>query len=246
MTMSQTYTVIFLSLLLTSYASHAYQAPEADTIPLIDGSPNDPAWSQASWANIDQLMLGTQPSPEDFSGRYKLVWSGTQLFILAEITDDVLIDTHADPLHQYWEDDTLEIFLDEDKSGGNHLDNYNAFAYHIALDNQTVDLNMKGKPRLLNEHVTSQWKRSTDGTNKVIWEASLQIYPDTFTDQGNTVKPVLLTAGKKIGFMVAYCDSDGNDGRQHFVGSHDITAVNGDKNRGYIDASVFDTLELIK
>jgi len=59
------------------------------------------------------------------------------------------------------------------------------------------------------------------------------------------VQPVTLYKGKKLGFMVAYCDSDSNKGRELFIGSFDVPAVNGDKNRGYLDASVFDTLKLV-
>jgi hypothetical protein len=47
---------------------------------------------------------------------------------------------HRDPLVQYWDDDCLEIFLDEDFSGGDHQYNHNAFAYHVSLDNQAIDI----------------------------------------------------------------------------------------------------------
>jgi len=136
-------TAVFAGLIAisTSFACNAYEAPYALNAPIIDGQSIDSAWRAAPWQSIDQLSLGTQPSTDDFSGRFKVVWTESKLFLLAEITDDVLIDTHADPLELYWEDDTLEIFLDEDKSGGKHLDNYNAFAYHLALDNQAVDFN---------------------------------------------------------------------------------------------------------
>jgi len=226
--------------------SHAYEAPHAEVAPIIDGLNSDAAWASASWENIDQLTLGEQPSSEDFSGRFKVVWTSEKLYVLVEIVDDVLIDTHSDPLDSYWEDDTLEIFIDEDKSGGDHLKSYNAFAYHIALDNQTVDYSSEGKPRTFNDHVTSMWKRSSQSPNKVIWEASFDIYSDEFSDHNNSAKPVTLSAGKELGFMVAYCDSDGTKGREHFLGSHEIKPVNGDRNRGYIDASVFDYLKLIK
>ena len=237
--------LLSLALVLANNAS-AYDAPHADKAPNIDGNDKDDAWAKAEWSNIDQLTLGSQPSAEDFSGRYKVVWTEDKLYLMAEIVDDILIDTHADPLDHYWDDDTLEIFLDEDKSGGNHLDNYNAFAYHIALDNQTIDFSSQGKPRYLNDHVHSVWKRDSDSPNKVIWETAIDVYPDTFKDEDNTATPVKLSAGKEMGFMLAYCDSDGNQGREHFIGSYDIPAVDGDKNRGYIDASVFDSLILIE
>ena len=53
-----------------------------------------------------------------------------------------------------------------------------------------------------------------------------------------------LTVGKIMGFMLAYCDNDGSDEREHFIGSHDIEPVNGDKNLGYIDARVFGSIRL--
>ena len=49
-----------------------------------------------------------------------------------------------------------------------------------------------------------------------------------------------------MGFMLAYCDNDGSPEREHFVGSHEITPVNGDKNLGFIDASVFGKITLVK
>lgn len=240
--------VLTALVVLFSVNSHAYKAPFTDVAPSVDGlvtADESDIWATAEWEAIDQLTLGSQPSAEDFSGRFKVVWTKSRLYLLAEIVDDVVIDTHADPLEQYWEDDTLELFIDEDQSGGDHLASYNAFAYHIALDNQVVDYNTRSQPRLLNDHVTSAWKRSTSKPHTIIWEAAFDVYPDTFKDIDNTAKPITLEVGKKLGFMVAYCDSDGVDGRQHFVGSHAIEAVNGDKNRGYLDASVFDELILI-
>ena len=233
--------------LLISYNdAAAYDAPFAEAAPTIDGSANDDAWAKAAWANIDQLIIGEQLSAEDFSGRYKVVWTKDKLYILGEFVDDVLIDTHADPLVSYWDDDTFEIFLDEDKSGGKHRDNYNAFAYHVALDNQVVDYSTEDKPRTLNDHITSVWKRDSENGNKIIWELAIDVYPDTFKDVNNTATPVTLATGKELGFMLSYCDSDGVGGREHFIGSFDIPAVDGDKNRGYIDASVFDVLKLVE
>ena len=241
-------TTFSLSILLTVLmgSASAYEAPHAKLAPVIDGIANDPAWQHAEWEAIDELTIGENLSDDDFSGRFKVVWTSKKIFILGEIVDDVLIDTHADPLEQYWDDDTFEIFIDEDKSGGKHLDNYNAFAYHLSLDNQAIDFSTLGKPRALNDHVISTWKRDSQKPNKIYWEASFDIYPDTFKDIDNTAVPVTLTAGKVLGFMVAYCDSDGMNGREHFIGSHAIEPVNGDKNLGYIDASVFDSLTLVK
>ena len=215
----------------------------------IDGMASEAAWGNAQWHSLDKLMVGNMPEKHDFSGRYKLLWDENYLYLQAEIVDDVLIDNHPDPTKAYWDDDCLEVFIDEDASGGNHLESYNAFAYHIALDGNVADIgdkeNDKGGVVLLNNHVASRWTRAETSPFTITWEVAIKLYPDTFT-LNSPGEPIALTAGKIIGFMLAYCDNDGSETREHFVGSHEITPVNGDKNRGYIDASVFGKIKLIK
>jgi len=224
----------------------AYEAPRADVAPIIDGVMTDAAWKQAKWQKLDHFILGEATNEEDFSGRFKVVWTPERLFVLALITDDVLLDRTADPLEKYWEDDLFEILLDEDASGGPHHTSYNAFAYHISLDNQIVDIGENGIPRLLNDHVDSRWRRSTQFNNTLVWEASVKVFDDSFSDQASNPKPVTLTHNKTLGFMIAYCDADDPDnGREAFITSHDIDPVDGDRNRAYLDASVFGELVLL-
>jgi hypothetical protein len=67
-----------------------YNAPRATTAPVIDGV-MDPIWNNAPWAPIDVFWLGSQrPSAQDFSGRYKVMWDQNNLYLLFDITDDVL------------------------------------------------------------------------------------------------------------------------------------------------------------
>lgn len=246
------------ALISLSISSHtfAYDAPKAKKAPVIDGVADDPAWANAPWRPMDKLSAGKLPeSPQDFSGQFKVVWTPQRVYILAEITDDILMDARLDPLDQYWNDDTLELFIDEDKSGGNHQFNYNAFAYHIGLDNQTVDIGPSPDPekvnfRLFNHHVKSAWRRSSAPPFNVIWEVALDVYPSTYQDsyapKEKPVKPVKLKAGKIMGFMAAYCDNDASPSRETFMVSEEVPAVNGDKNRGFIDAGVFGELKLVE
>lgn len=204
---------------------------------LIDGSASDAAWEAAEWKPMDQVWLGKDLKPEDFSGRYKVLWDANFLYVVAEITDDTLVDTHADGLLKYWDDDCLEVFIDADGSGGNHQYNYNAFAYHISLDNRSVDVASDSSFRYFDEHVTS--KRTCTG-KVCTWEAALRVYNDDYQDK--TSVPIALKAGKKMGFMVAYCDNDKSPEREHFIGSVPIAGE--DKNRGWIDAGVFEKVML--
>ena len=211
---------------------------KAEQAPLIDGKDSDNIWKTTKSYPIDQLWLGDAYTSEDFEGSYKLCWTEDALYALVEIKDDSIFDQYADPLKLWWDDDCVEVFIDEDNSGGDHQYNHNAFAYHIALDGNVVDMSHEKKGHLYNDHVTS--KHITNG-NTTIWELKILLYDDTYQeDKKNT--PVKLSEGKKIGFAIAYCDNNGSKERENFIGS---IAVDGkDKNKGWINASIFGTIQL--
>ena len=52
----------------------------------------------------------------------------------------------------------------------------------------------------------------------------------------------MLHPGKIIGLMVAYCDNDGSDLRENFIGSESVPS--GPRDRGWIDAGLFGSLIL--
>lgn len=204
----------------------------------LDGKATENAWYSAQWHALDQNWLGEAYTHSDFKGRYKLCWDENQLYLLVEITDDVLYDQQKDPLKRYWDDDCVEIFIDEDNSGGLHQYSHNAFAYHIAIDGNVVDIAPDREPNLYNDHVTT--KINTEGKVS-LWEMSIRLYPDSFIDQGST-RPQKLKQNNKVGFALAYCDNDGSKERENFIGSVFIPGE--DKNQGWIDADVFGTLVL--
>ena len=78
-----------------------YKAPKAAVAPLIDGIATESVWNQAAWQELNHRWLGPEYTNDDFQGRYKIVWNETKIYILAEIVDDTLIDTHRDPLTQW-------------------------------------------------------------------------------------------------------------------------------------------------
>jgi hypothetical protein len=240
--------IFSMSFILPIYATenHApnrlnYYAPHAEIAPKVDGVANESVWELAQWQKLDQRWLGPEFSKDDFQGRYKVVWTESKLYLMAEIVDDILIDTHRDPLTQYWDDDCLEIFLDENFSGGDHQYNHNAFAYHMSLDNQAIDIGTNKKAQNYSHHVESNWKQQG---NTVIWELSIDIYTDDYNDSSTENKTVELFAGKVMGLMVAYCDNDGSELRENFIGSE--SAIGGAPDRGWIDAGMFGKLILAK
>lgn len=233
---------ILLSLLF-SVSGNAIDVSHTKSAPVIDGLNSEAQWSQAKWLPLNQVIIGAELDPKDFSGQYRLLWDEKALYLQAKITDDKLIDLHANPVVEYWNDDCLEVFIDEDASGGDHQYNHNAFAYHVALDNQVADLSTDKRAKLYNNHVTSRWQRESTPPHDIIWELAIRIYDDSFEDD-KAASPVNLHKDKKLGFMLAYCDNDNSQIREHFIGSKDIEPVEGDKNRGWIDAGVFDIITL--
>lgn len=261
-----------------------YEAPKVMLPPKIDGIADEALWNRADWRDIGYTIIDTAgagaPAAEDISGRYKVVWTNAALYLLAEITDDRLIDDYPNPFDNWWNEDTLEIFIDEDNSGGYHgwepvagnpMAEHNAYAYHIGLDNQALDIgpnaDLEVGPQLYPEHVTASWKRDPL-THKVIWEVKLKVFDDTYlpgmSPDELAQSRQWLHAGKSIGFMVSLIDADGTDldgnggqDREYFMGDVDVPVwqeVDGGypmpswmgKNRGWVDASVFGNLKLVK
>ncbi|MDH3352638.1 MAG: CBM9 family sugar-binding protein, partial [Gammaproteobacteria bacterium] len=73
---------------------------------------------------------------------------------------------------------------------------------------------------------------------------AIDIYSDEYTDGSKDNSPVKLSAGKVMGLMVAYCDNDGSELRENFIGSESVPV--GPKDRGWIDAGLFGALVLIE
>ncbi len=212
---------------------------KAEIAPIIDGYKKDACWKSATWYPLNQKWLGKDYTQKDFKGRYKLSWSKDVMHLLVEIKDDILVDQYEDPKKLWWDDDCLEVFVDEDNSGGNHQFNHNAFAYHIALNNHVIDLGPDEQPHFYDDHITC--KRRTKG-KKSTWELSFKLYSDEYIDDFIN-QAVELQANKKVGFALAYCDNDGSKERENFIGSEVVEGE--DKNRGWIDAGIFGTLILV-
>lgn len=217
----------------------SFIAKKTAQAPTIDGFQIEDCWKAATWYPLNQRWIGDAYTPEDFQGRYKLTWDEDHIYILAEIVDDTLIDIHPDGLKKYWDDDCLEVFIDEDRSKGNHQYSHNAFAYHIGLDYQVVDIGPDSVYRYYPDHITC--RRILQG-KVATWEVAMSVYNDQFQDDSDKNTPVKLSANKNVGFALAYCDNDQSAERENFIGS---VAVEGeDKNRGWIDAGIFGSLSL--
>lgn len=224
----------------TSSDRNLYTAPKAQVAPAIDGTV-DAVWDSANWAPIDVFWLGTQPNPnaQDYSGRYKALWDENYLYLLFDITDERIFDGTRNALERYWEDDTVELFIDENKNGGQHEYNTSAWAYHVSTYGDVVDYTTSG-PKLLNDHIDVRLVSMGD---KHVWEMRVRIYGENYSDAlANT--PLTLTAGKLMGFSASYIDNDGSQQRESMMGSVDTQGHK--NNQGYQNASVFGSMRLVE
>jgi hypothetical protein len=217
--------------------------PNVVVSPIVDGIGNDPCWENIPWQSIAQVWIpyGGKVDSGDYSGHYKAMWSSTTnlLYFLVEAIDDVFVDGFipgvTTDIYNY---DIIEVFIDENKSGGLHVfdgkdsigipwgtNAENAFAYHIyapfpkegqvTTKCHVYDLAGTSWPNAQRmnyaSHLPTFALRKTG--NKATWEFSLIVYNDTYEDTmaHKDSARVRLQEGKTMGLSLAYCDNDKPD-----------------------------------
>lgn len=113
---------------LAGGTSGVYSAPKiADADITIDGSFNDAGWAKATAGIIDEYnkpkwsetqTYGTEPPTDskDASVKFKYAYSDKALYFMAEVSDDAFVNEHETAVE--YQEDTLELYLDGDNSGG--------------------------------------------------------------------------------------------------------------------------------
>jgi len=225
----------------TAVANGEFEARKAAVPVAVDGCSKDAVWSAQDWYSLNYRWMGAEPDSADYYGRFKLAWDADHLYLLVEVTDDSLSPTLANGLANYWKGDYVEVFLDEDQSGGNHQYNHQAFAYHVSTEGHAIDQSTQQEPIFFDEHV--EVMRTREG-NRYLWEFAIKVYDDQLDEDSTDNLPVTLTAGKTIGFSLAYGDNDGNNSRENFMGSCETHGPNNDA--GYINSDVFGSVVLVE
>ncbi len=214
------------------------EVKKATIVPKIDGKMDDPIWKEVLWHGFDQNWGENTYTFNDFFGRYKIAWTPEALYVLVETKDDVLHDHTKDPLRFWWNDDSLDIYIDANNSGGSHKHSNNAFAYNINLDENVVGIDENENPILRNDHINMKRVTQNDVT---IWEFEIIIYDEKFKD-GHINDPMILQSGQKSGFAIAYNDNDGYSERESLIGS--VFIAGNKKSKKLINADVFCTIVL--
>ncbi len=224
-----------------------YEALHTDTVPVIDGIGNDNCWLRAVWAPIDQTWIGPAYTADDYTGRFKVLWTAERLYLLIEITDDSLRlqDTNiTDVCSNIYNYDCTEVFIDENHSRDvNYANSHKAFAYHMDTSGHVCYANGSFGWERLDDHINYKMRRVTDHVYH--YEYEIKIFNDTYVYGGDNT-PVTLTENKLMGWSLAYNDNDMGTIRQNMVGSKFVPGDSDfERNVSYYNASVFGDLKLV-
>lgn len=173
---------------------------ETATPPVIDGVA-DPVWDNYTEESLEKISQGEVSRPEDLSATYKVTYDATHLYLLVDVTDDVLVND----AENNWENDGLEVFIDigNDKNGGYGANDY---AYQLVYDDPTV------------------YETQHDATAGVLFAQGSKAggYIMEISIPWATIGAVPGT-GELLGFDVHINDNDGNGGRDAKKAWHDCT-----------------------
>ncbi len=119
------------------------EIPYTDTTPEIDGQ-KDSVWEGAAVVTTTVTVTG---DPEGAKGDFHLLWNEDGLWVLAEVTDPVLDQSHSDA----WQQDSIEIFVNPDntKAGAYSADDGQ---YRINYENHQ---SISGDLEVIGENLTS-------------------------------------------------------------------------------------------
>ena len=237
--------IVFSSVAFGQTQKDTIFAPKAYVPVVIDGNDNDAVWAKTDWKPISQVWIpyAAKMAPGDFEGKYKVAWDSLYLYVLVHVVDDVISDDHINPLQNWWDDDCVEVFLDENRSKGNHERNNNAFAYHISTKYDAIDEDSNGNGVNYKNNIIV--KMDTIGVNTYLWEIAIKVYNASFTITNPEASRVILTTKKLMGLTLAYCDNDNDPSktRENFIGSMYMTAATANDN--YITADYFGSCLLV-
>ncbi len=183
--------------------------------PVIDGVV-DASWTSADEQGIDRRILGNISNPQDLSAEWKATWDSTNLYILVTVHDEDLNNTSID----WWNDDSVEIFLDADASRGTSYDGVNDYQFGFRWSDTTLHYGPNSATLIDDSVVVFDMIATADG---YVLEVAIP-----WADLG-----VAPTTGDDIGIEVQINDDDGGGLRDASI------AWNGVSNAAYTDPTQF-------
>ena len=188
--------------------------------PVIDGV-IDAGWVSTDEQNIDRRILGNISNPQDLSAEWKATWDDTHLYLLVTVHDEDLRNNSSN----WWDDDSVEIFIDADASRGTSYDGVNDFQFGFRWNDATLHYGPNSATLTDDSVVVFDMVATADG---YVLEARIP-----WADLGVTPAP-----GDDIGIEVQINDDDGGGLRDASI------AWNGVSNAAYTDPSQFGVARL--
>jgi len=180
----------------------------------IDGA-IEPLWDSATLSPIDRTVDGT-PAPDDaddLQGQWRAAWDDTNLYLLIEVTDDVVNDDNESGDAFGVSDDSPEVYLDLDNSGNTASENGPANCFY---DDNDVQL-------IFEDGITYLGYCNEGGANSGD-DVPGVTFAEVSTDDGyrvevsipwTSVASLTPVAGDVIGIDVHINDDDDGSGRDH-------------------------------
>jgi hypothetical protein len=95
--------------------------------PALDGSMDD-AWNAAHPYPLENVIFTPPTSANDLSASYRALWDENNLYLLVDVTDDVL--QHSSDPDKWYDSDSVEVYIDGDNS---KADRYGEKDYQYAF-----------------------------------------------------------------------------------------------------------------
>ena len=200
-----------------------YPIAKTSNPPLIDGVLDDAVWNQMFLANgaasgraIDTLVFseGSGLTTDGLTSEWSAVADGDNLYIAARIVDDIV---SFDSGMQWWNDDSVEVFLDGDHSRLSSYDGINDLHLTFRIGDEQVFKNQNSIaiPAGL-VYVISQAGFDSDVAGDSF---ASDLNADGVTDTGYNLELSIplaeldLVAGQPFGINFEYNDDDDGAGR---------------------------------
>jgi tetratricopeptide (TPR) repeat protein len=115
------------------------QIKKTSQAPVIDGQAED-VWSQAKKYQLTNSIYSPASSAQDLSAYYKAMWDQENLYLLVDVTDDVL----KNDSEEFYYDDTVEIFIDADNSRDSQYGEHD-YTYDFCWDRTNPRMEERGQ-----------------------------------------------------------------------------------------------------
>ena len=108
--------------------------------PVIDGS-IDAVWSNSITSSIDNVTQGKVSSSSDLSGTWDVLWDSNNLYVMVDVRDDSICNDSSG----FWDNDSVEIYLDADNSNQDSYDGINDYQYVLEYGSSSIAETKLGK-----------------------------------------------------------------------------------------------------